>query len=93
MKTLVDSYVDKNEQRSLDSRLRLGASLLRTVQGLGDALTGETARILGDGIVALAGRRGHRPETQKGRKKQLEKEQRRKEREERKQKEAALLKG
>ncbi|KAJ6133891.1 hypothetical protein N7523_000213 [Penicillium sp. IBT 18751x] len=93
MKTLVDSYIDKKEQRSLDSRLRLGESLLRTVQDLGDALTGETAKILGDGMVALAGRRGHRPETQKDRKEQLEKEQRRKEREERKQKEAALPAG
>lgn len=93
MKTLVDSYVDKNEQRTLDSRLRLGESLLRTVQDLGDALTGETAKILGEGMVALAGRRGLRPETQKSRKKQLEKEQRRKEREERKQKEAALPAG
>ncbi|KAJ5330466.1 hypothetical protein N7476_000249, partial [Penicillium atrosanguineum] len=93
MKTLVDSYVDKNEQRTLDSRLRLGESLLRTVQDLGDALTGETAKILGEGMVALAGRRGHRPETQKSRKRQLEKEQRQKEREERKQKEAALPAG
>ncbi|KAJ5674467.1 uncharacterized protein N7477_004401 [Penicillium maclennaniae] len=93
MKTLVDSYIDKKEQRSLDSRLRLGESLLRTVQDLGDALTGDTAKILGDGMVALAGRRGHRPETQKGRKEQLEKEQRRKEREERKQKEAVLPAG
>lgn len=93
MKTLVDSYVDKNEQRTLDSRLRLGESLLRTVQDLGDALTGETAKILGEGMVALAGRRGLRPETQKSRKTQLEKEQRRKEREERKQKEAALPAG
>jgi hypothetical protein len=93
MKTLVDSYVDKHEQRTLDSRLRLGESLLRTVQDLGDALTGETAKILGEGMVALAGRRGLRPETQKSRKKQLEKEQRRKEREERNQKEAALPAG
>jgi hypothetical protein len=93
VKTLVDSYVDKNEQRSLDSRLRLGESLLRTVQDLGDALAGETAKILGEGMVALAGRRGHRPETQKSRKKQLEKELRRKEREERKQKEPALPEG
>ena len=93
MKILVDSYVDKNEQRALDSRLRLGESLLRTVQDLGDALTGETAKILGEGMVALAGRRGRRPETQKSRKKQLEKEQRRKEREERKQKEPTLPAG
>ncbi|KAJ5148148.1 hypothetical protein N7526_001500 [Penicillium atrosanguineum] len=73
--------------------LLLGESLLRTVQDLGDALTGETAKILGEGMVALAGRRGHRPETQKSRKRQLEKEQRQKEREERKQKEAALPAG
>jgi len=93
VKTLVDSYVDKNEQRSLDSRLRVGESLLRTVQDLGDALTGETAKILGEGMVALAGRRGRRPEAQKSRKKQLEKEQRQKERDEHKQKQPTLPAG
>jgi hypothetical protein len=32
----------------------------RTVQELGDALAGETAKILGEGMVAVAGRRGNK---------------------------------
>lgn len=84
VKTLVDSYADKSEQRNLDQRLKIGESLLRTVQDLGDALAGETAKILGEGMISVAGRRGRRPETQKSRKQQLEKERRQQEREERK---------
>lgn len=81
VKTLVDSYADKSEQRTLDQRLKIGESLLRTVQDLGEALAGETATILGEGMIAVAGRRGSRPQTQKSRRKQMEREQMRKERE------------
>lgn len=90
VKTLVDNYTDKSEQRTLDQRLKIGESLLRTAQDLGEALTGETAKILGEGMIAVAGRRGHKPQTQQARQQQEEKERRRKEREERKQKESGL---
>ncbi|CAL5873163.1 uncharacterized protein PFLUO_LOCUS7432 [Penicillium psychrofluorescens] len=82
VKTLVDSYADRSEQRDLDQRLRIGEALLRTVQDLGDALTGETAKILGEGMIAVGGRRGRKPQTQRSRAEQLEKEKRKKEREE-----------
>ncbi|KAJ5537255.1 hypothetical protein N7513_010441 [Penicillium frequentans] len=93
LKTLVDSYADKNEQRTLDQRLKLGESLLRTVQDLGTALTGETAKVLGEGMVSVAGRRGNKPQAQQNRKKQEEKERRQREREERKQKEPIMPEG
>ncbi|CEJ58067.1 hypothetical protein PMG11_06738 [Penicillium brasilianum] len=88
--TLVDNYTDKSEQRTLDQRLKIGESLLRTAQDLGEALSGETAKILGEGIIAVAGRRGHKPQTQQARQQQEEKERRQKEREERKHKESGL---
>ncbi|KAJ5760328.1 hypothetical protein N7520_007484 [Penicillium odoratum] len=93
MKTLVDSYTDKNEQRTLDQRLKIGESLLRTVQDLGAALTGETAKVLGEGMLSVAGRRGNKPQAQKTRKQKEEKERREKEREERKEKEPTLPEG
>ncbi|KAE8409886.1 hypothetical protein BDV37DRAFT_277537 [Aspergillus pseudonomiae] len=93
VKTLVDRYTDRNETASLDQRLKIGESLLRTVQDLGEALTGETAKILGEGMVAVAGRRAQKPETQKRRKQQLEKEKRQKEREERRNKEPTMPSG
>jgi hypothetical protein len=90
VKTLLDNYTDKSEHRTLDQRLKIGESLLRTAQDLGEALTGETAKILGEGIIAVAGRRGHKPQTQQARQQQEEKERRLKEREERKQKSSGL---
>ncbi|KAJ5894770.1 hypothetical protein N7495_006461 [Penicillium taxi] len=83
IKTLVESYTDKSEQRSLDQRLKIGESLLRTVQDLGQGLNGETARILGEGMITVAGRRGYKPQAQTDRKKQAEKERMQHEREER----------
>lgn len=93
VKTLVDSYADKTEQRTLDQRLKIGESLLRTVQDLGTALTGETAKVLGESMVNVAGRRGSKPQAQLKRKKQEEKERRQKEREERKQREPIMPEG
>lgn len=94
VKTLVDSYVDRSEHRTLDQRLKIGESLLRTVQDLGEALAGETAKILGEGMITVAGRRGSKPQAQQARKQQEEKERRKQELEERKaQKEAAMPEG
>lgn len=93
VKTLVDSYADKSEQRTLDQRLKIGESLLRTVQDLGEALAGETAKIVGEGMEAVAGRRGSRPQTQKARRQQIERERRQKEREARKNKEPKMPEG
>lgn len=82
VKALVERYADRKEEMNLDQRLKIGESLLRTVQDLNEALTGDTAKILGEGMIGVAGRRGHKPETQKRRRQQIEKEKRQKEREE-----------
>ncbi|EAW06722.1 RTP1/Tango6 family protein [Aspergillus clavatus NRRL 1] len=93
IKTLVDRYVDRTETASLDQRLKIGESLLRTIQDLGQAFTGETAKILGDGMIAVAGRRARRTQAHKRRRDELEKEKRRREREERQNKEPAMPPG
>ncbi|KAL4923907.1 RTP1/Tango6 family protein [Aspergillus undulatus] len=90
IKTLVEQYVDRSENASLDQRLKIGESLLRTVQDLGEVLTGETAKVLGEGLISVAGRRAQKPQAQKNRKQALEQERRKQEREERqRQKDAA----
>lgn len=83
VKTLVERYADRHEERTLDQRLKIGESLLRTVQDLGEALVGETAKILGEGMISIAGRRGRKPQAHEARKKQIEKERREQERKER----------
>ncbi|OOF99211.1 hypothetical protein ASPCADRAFT_163269 [Aspergillus carbonarius ITEM 5010] len=93
IKTLVNRYIDKTETNSLDQRLKIGESLLRTVQDLGSALTGETGKVLGEGMVSVAGRRAQKPQAQKARKQQLEKEKRRQEREARQNKEPSMPPG
>lgn len=93
IKTLVERYADRAETATLDQRLKIGESLMRTVQDLGEALTGDTAKVLGDGMIAVAGRRAHKPQAHKTRMQQLEKEKRRKEREERKNREPPVPEG
>jgi hypothetical protein len=93
IKTLVEEYADRSERRGLDERLRIGECLLRTVQELGDALAGETAKILGETMVSVAGRRGNKQRAQEARKKQLAKEKWEQERARRKEKEPAMPEG
>ncbi|KAL4863984.1 hypothetical protein BDV12DRAFT_176818 [Aspergillus spectabilis] len=83
IKTLIERYIDRSENATLDQRLKVGEALLRTVQDLGEALTGETAKIIGEGLISVAGRRAQKPQTQKARKQALEQERREREREER----------
>lgn len=80
VKTLVERYTDKTESATLDQRLKIGESLLRTVQDLGEALTSNTGKILGDGMIGVAGRRGYKPQAQKARRQHLDKEKRQEER-------------
>ncbi|KAJ5083441.1 hypothetical protein N7456_012868 [Penicillium angulare] len=91
IKTIVDSYADKSEQRTLDQRLKIGESLLRAVQDLGEALNGETAKILGESMVAVAGRRGTKPQAQNTRKEREKEERRRLEQDARKNKEEPFI--
>lgn len=83
--TLIDRYIDRSENATLDQRLKVGEALLRTVQDLGEALVGETAKVLGEGLISVAGRRASKPQAQKSRKQALEQQRRKMEREERQQ--------
>ncbi|KAL4943774.1 hypothetical protein BDV06DRAFT_189173 [Aspergillus oleicola] len=90
VKTLIERYIDRSENATLDQRLKVGEALLRTVQDLSEALAGETAKVLGEGLISVAGRRAQKPQAQAHRKQTLEKERRQREREERqRQKDAA----
>ncbi|CAZ84567.1 unnamed protein product [Tuber melanosporum] len=61
---LVEAYLDNEEEGqgklSLDQRLRLGEALLATVQRLGGALVGETARLLSEAMISTASSRRRR---------------------------------
>ncbi|KAL4949990.1 hypothetical protein BDW69DRAFT_187777 [Aspergillus filifer] len=90
VKALVERYIDRSEAATLDQRLKIGEALLRTVQDLGEALAGETAKVVGEGLISVAGRRAQKPQAQAARQAALEKERRQREREERqRQKDAA----
>lgn len=69
VKTLAERYADRNEQSTLDQRLKVGEALHRTVQDLGDTLTGEQAKILGETMLSVAGRRGAKPKAKETREK------------------------
>ncbi|KAL4882603.1 hypothetical protein BJY04DRAFT_37460 [Aspergillus karnatakaensis] len=83
IKTLVERYIDRSENATLDQRLKVGEALLRTVQDLGEALSGETAKVLGEGLISVAGRRAQKPQAQRSRQQALETERRKREREDR----------
>ncbi|THC98643.1 hypothetical protein EYZ11_001846 [Aspergillus tanneri] len=93
IKTLVERYTDKDETVTLDQRLKIGESLLLTVQDLGEALTGDIGKVLGDGMITVAGRRARKPQAQKARNQQLEKERRQREHEERQKKGPSMPEG
>lgn len=63
VRRLVESYIDVTEDVQLDVRIRTGEALLKTIEGLGGALVGDTASLIGDGMIAVAGRRSKKPKT------------------------------
>lgn len=71
MNSILERYFDANEELPLDARLRLGEALLQVIEKAGQTFTGETAHHVGEGLLALAGRRGYRPKTETERKKRL----------------------
>ncbi|KAI1825441.1 hypothetical protein F4861DRAFT_547728 [Xylaria intraflava] len=64
VREVLDQYIDTLEQRNTDTRLRFGEALLQLMQRLGETFTGELAASVGESLVALAGRRAHRPKTE-----------------------------
>jgi len=65
MKDLVDRYVDANEDSELDRRLRFGEALLQVIQNSSSSFSGNTARTVCEGLLSIAGRRGHRLKAEK----------------------------
>lgn len=61
VRMLTERYLDREEEMGLDQRLRIGEALQRIVEGLGEVLVGETARVVGETMIKLGGRRGRRP--------------------------------
>lgn len=64
IKELLDHYVDANEKANVDTRLRFGEAILQVVQRLGDTFAGDLAAQVGESILSIAGRRGHRSKTE-----------------------------
>lgn len=72
IKHIVESYADREERMQLDQRLRIGETLLRVVEKLGDLLVGDAARWIGEGCLSIAGRRGKRPKEEADKRRRLE---------------------
>ncbi|KAK6956025.1 hypothetical protein Daesc_003672 [Daldinia eschscholtzii] len=63
IKEILEHYVDANELETTDTRLRFGEALLQVVQRLGETFSGDTARQVGEALLAIAGRRAQRLKT------------------------------
>ncbi|KAI9841764.1 MAG: hypothetical protein M1838_003425 [Thelocarpon superellum] len=77
-KLLLEQYVDSREALTLDQRLRLGEALQQTAQRLGEAFAGDAAKVVGEGCLQLAGRRGRKPKTAQVKAKRRELDEQRK---------------
>ena len=75
---LVDRYADRDEESGLDIRLRIGEALKTTVEALGQALPRHAATSVGEGMILVAGRRGHRPKEVENKNKQIKAHERKK---------------
>ncbi|RFU30871.1 hypothetical protein B7463_g5435, partial [Scytalidium lignicola] len=83
MKDLIERYVDLQEDLELDSRLRLGETLLQVIQSSASNFTGDIAGSVCEALLSTGGRRGYRPKTQIEQEKKLKlKEKQNKEAEE-----------
>lgn len=61
---LLEHYVDANEKANVDTRLRFGEAILQVIQRLGDTFSGALATRVGESLLSIGGRRGHRPKTE-----------------------------
>ncbi|KAI0102452.1 hypothetical protein GGR51DRAFT_527431 [Nemania sp. FL0031] len=64
IREVLDQYVDASEKQNTDTRLRFGEALLQLMQRLGETFAGDIATSVGEALLALAGRRAHRPKTE-----------------------------
>ncbi|KAI0862497.1 hypothetical protein F4860DRAFT_512845 [Xylaria cubensis] len=64
IREVLDQYVDASEKQNTDTRLRFGEALLQLMQRLGETFAGDISASVGEALLALAGRRAHRPKTE-----------------------------
>lgn len=74
LKKLAELYADRGEELTLDERLKIGESLLKTIQELSQMLVGDAAKVLGETMISVAGRRGSKPKTQNARRQEQAKQ-------------------
>lgn len=63
LRMLVEGYIDPEEISTVDVRIRTGEALSKTIESLGTALVGETAKLIGESMIAVAGRRAQKPKS------------------------------
>ncbi|KAI9158593.1 hypothetical protein HJFPF1_06591 [Paramyrothecium foliicola] len=63
VREILDRYLDAQEKLSTDVRLRFGEALLQVIERLGATFSGEVAQQVSETLLAIAGRRGYRPNT------------------------------
>jgi hypothetical protein len=76
LRMLVEGYVDPDEKSSLDVRIRTGEALLKTIESLGTTLVEETAKMIGESMIAVAGRRAKKPKSASSRHQERQREER-----------------
>lgn len=76
LKRLVEQYIDPDETSGLDVRIRVGETLLKTVEQLGAALVGDAAVLVGEGMITVAGRRGKKPKAAESRRRKAQQAER-----------------
>lgn len=64
IRDIQERYLDANEEQTLDTRLRLGESLLQVVEHSGSSFSGDLAYHVSGSLLFIAGRRGHRPKSE-----------------------------
>lgn len=72
---LVEGYIDPEEKSSVDVRLRIGEALLKTIETLADVVVGETAKLIGESMITVAGRRASKPKHARARDEELKREE------------------
>ncbi|KAI4261476.1 MAG: hypothetical protein L6R42_003322 [Xanthoria sp. 1 TBL-2021] len=60
---LLEHYSDLTENLTLDSRIRVGEALNKTIEHLGQLFVDSVANTVSEGMIAIASRRGDRPRT------------------------------
>ncbi|KAL8716876.1 MAG: hypothetical protein Q9225_005823 [Loekoesia sp. 1 TL-2023] len=63
IKMLVEKYIDPHEESLVDVRIKVGEALNKTIEHLGQLFTEETAKMIGESMIAVASRRGNKPKT------------------------------